>query len=167
VEAAKPAAVAPAAQHLVAPSEHPAIAKPAIVAPETAVARTPLARPAVAVQTAAPVPVAETSPKAVAAEQPAAAAPVIDETLPALPTREQVAAGFDAVRPQLEQCAAGQQGVASVAATVANTGRVTYSVVQGKFAGTPEGSCMALAVRKAQFPRFSQPSLKVVYPFSL
>jgi hypothetical protein len=84
-----------------------------------------------------------------------------------MPTREQVAAGFDAVRPQLEQCAAGQHGVASVAATVVGSGRVSYAVVQGKFSGTPEGSCMALAVRKAQFPRFSQPNLKVVYPFPL
>jgi hypothetical protein len=92
-------------------------------------------------------------------------APVAD--LPLTPSREQVAAGFEAVRAQLTQCAAGQHGVAQIAATIASTGRISHALVEGAFAGTPEGSCMARAVRAARFPTFSQPSLKVSYPVSL
>jgi hypothetical protein len=78
-----------------------------------------------------------------------------------------VAAGFEAVRVQIQQCAAGQHGIAQIAATIASTGRISHALVEGPFAGTPEGSCMARAVRAARFPSFSQANLKVAYPVSL
>jgi hypothetical protein len=162
VEAAKPAPVAPVAHRPAASDERRISAKAGAVALEAAVAQK--LAPAPIAETVGPTPVETAAPVSAPTAETAS---VVDETLPAQPTREQVAAGFDAVRAELEQCASGQRGVATVSATIAGSGRVTYSVVQGKFAGTPEGSCMALAVRKAQFPRFSQPSLKVVYPFSL
>jgi len=40
-------------------------------------------------------------------------------------------------------------------------------VVDGAFAGTPQGSCMARALRGAQFPQFASSQLRVVYPFAL
>lgn len=168
-ETAVPAPVAPAAASPVEPAALPAApplkptpAKARVVASASPVPALVAPAPASAV-----APGSAVVPAASEAGTAQPAVPAVDESLPALPTREQVVAGFDSVRPQLEQCAAGQHGVASVAATVASSGRVSYALVQGKFAGTPEGSCMALAVRQAHFPRFSQASLKVVYPFSL
>jgi predicted RNA-binding protein YlxR (DUF448 family) len=89
-------------------------------------------------------------------------------TLPEAPTREQVAAGFDSLQPELLRCAAGKAGVVVIDATLAGTGRVTYALIDGTvFKGTPEGSCMARAVRKARFPQFSQATLKVRDPVQL
>jgi len=93
------------------------------------------------------------------------AAPVVD--LPDYPTREQVTAGFESVRAALAQCAAGQAGTAQIKATIGNNGRISYALVGGDFDGSPAGSCMAKAVREAQFPAFAQPRLKVTYPFAL
>ena len=87
--------------------------------------------------------------------------------LPEIPTRAEVSAGFDAVRGALQTCAAGKQGVVDIDATVAGSGRVTYALIDGVFKGSPEGSCMARAVRAARFPQFSRPSLKVSYPIAL
>lgn len=110
--------------------------------------------------------VAETTGEAAAAEAPAAApAP---ENLPESPSREDIKGGFESVRAEMETCAAGAHGMATTNVTIAGpTGRVTYATVDGLFAGTPQGSCMARAVRKARFPRFASPTLKVSYPFSL
>jgi hypothetical protein len=48
-----------------------------------------------------------------------------------------------------------------------SSGRVTNARVQGQFAGTPEGSCIARAVRRARFPRFKRPSFQVTFPYRL
>jgi hypothetical protein len=159
------AAANPVVEHAlpVAASLKPTPAKARVVASASAVQAAEAPAPA----RAGVAPGSAVVPAAAEASTAQPAVPALEESLPALPTREQVVAGFDSVRAQLEQCAAGQHGVASVAATVASSGRVSYALVQGKFAGTPEGSCMALAVRQAHFPRFTQASLKVVYPFSL
>jgi hypothetical protein len=44
---------------------------------------------------------------------------------------------------------------------------VTTATVNGPFAGTPTGSCIARAVRAARFPPFAQPRFAVTYPFHL
>lgn len=145
---------------------------------------------AASIRNAVPAAIVETEtsdPAATAAASPAAvapAAPAVAPTVPGLapapveqgaevtagialpetPSREQVTAGFQAVRDQLAQCAAGKHGVAKINATIANSGRVSYALIEGEFQGTPEGSCMARAVRAARFPQFSQPNLKVSYP---
>jgi hypothetical protein len=50
---------------------------------------------------------------------------------------------------------------------IAGTGRVTRALIQGDFAGTPEGSCMARALRAATVPPFSGAVFQVQYPFVL
>jgi hypothetical protein len=147
---AKPAA--PVAVAGVEPPPSSAAAAPAATAPgATAAAPT---------EAATAEPAAAGAPVAVAAEAPA--------NLPATPTREEVAAGFDALRPDLLQCAAGKTGVVIIDATLAGAGRVAYALVDGKdFKGSPEGSCMARTIRKARFPQFAQETLKVRYPVQL
>jgi len=95
-----------------------------------------------------------------------APAPVAAD-LPEYPSREQVTAGFEAMRDALKQCAAGRAGRVEVKASVTSNGRIVHALIDGDFEGSPEGSCMARAVREAQFPAFSQPRLKVSYPFAL
>lgn len=85
-----------------------------------------------------------------------------------LPPREAVIAGFEDVRRRLAACAGERNGVAEVHATIAgSSGRVTHALIRGDFQGTPEGSCMARAVRAATFPQFSRANMKVEYPFAL
>lgn len=84
-----------------------------------------------------------------------------------LPSRPAVVAGFEAVRGRLSSCASGRQGVAEVQATIAGSGRVTHALIGGDFQGTPEGSCMARAVRAASFPPFARHHIRVEYPFAL
>jgi hypothetical protein len=60
-----------------------------------------------------------------------------------------------------------RHGVAEVTLTVRPAGFVSYAVVSGAYAGTSEGSCIARAVRAAKFPAFSDPTLRVTYPFEL
>lgn len=81
------------------------------------------------------------------------------------PTREEVLAGFRAIRGAVGACVAGRHGVADVRARIASGGQVTYSVVNGDFAGTPAGTCIARAVRKARFPKFSGEPFEVGFPY--
>jgi len=119
---------------------------------------------------AAPMPIA---PAAGAPAEAAVVAPVEQAAvpaaadLPAYPSREHVTAGFEAVRDALSRCAAGRSGTAEIKATINGNGRIGHALVAGDFTGSPEGSCMARAVRAAQFPAFAQPRLKVRYPFAL
>jgi hypothetical protein len=84
----------------------------------------------------------------------------------AQPSREAVQQALLAMRSQLEACAAGRHGTVDARVRIAGTGRVTYTLIQGDFAGTQEGSCMALALRKATFPPFSGPIFQVQFPFT-
>jgi hypothetical protein len=95
------------------------------------------------------------------------AAPLAGELLPAHPTREQVASSLDAVTTELRKCVGERHGLAEVTVTVRPAGFVSYAVVSGEYAGTSEGSCIARAVRAAKFPAFSDPTLRVTYPFQL
>jgi hypothetical protein len=81
--------------------------------------------------------------------------------LPDLPTRDQIVAGFEQARAAIDTCAGGKHGLVKIDATIANSGHVANARVDGVFVGTPEGSCIARAVRTARFPAFSQASLKV------
>lgn len=90
-------------------------------------------------------------------------------TAPELPeglSRSQVLAGFESVRAAVAACADGAFGVANVSTTIVGSGRVTHALVGGDFNGTPQGSCIARAVRKARFPAFSGEPLKVEFPFA-
>jgi predicted Zn finger-like uncharacterized protein len=58
-------------------------------------------------------------------------------------------------------------GMATVALTISNSGRVSSANVTGQFAGTPTGECVAKAARGASFPRFKGAQQSIVYPFIL
>jgi hypothetical protein len=113
----------------------------------------------------------EAAESAVEAPAPAPAPPKAagtgNEPLPAHPSREQVVASLNAVAGELQRCVGDRHGVAEVTLTVRPAGFVSYAVVSGTYAGTSEGSCIARAVRAAKFPAFSDPTLRVTYPFEL
>jgi hypothetical protein len=158
LEAAEPVVVQPAPV-AVAPARSVAAAPQPKLAPLPA----PPEPEAVPATTAAPVANMEASAPAASAE-PAA---VVPAAVPERLTREQVAAGFDALRPALEQCASGANGLVEIDAAIAGSGRVAHAVIGGTFVGTPEGSCMARAVRAARFPESAQARMSVHYPISL
>lgn len=112
-----------------------------------------------------PVAVAAPRPEASVEEEPSAPPAVVDPNLPDSPSREATVDALGAVRTAVAQCAAGRGGVANVRVTVRSSGKVTNAVVSGDFAGTPEGSCIARAVRGATFAPFAQPSFVVTYPY--
>jgi predicted Zn finger-like uncharacterized protein len=87
--------------------------------------------------------------------------------LPAQPSRGDIASGMNSVAGAVRACGGGVSGTATIRVTISgSSGRVTNASVAGPpFAGTPAGSCMARAARGASFPRFSNPSLTVNYPF--
>jgi hypothetical protein len=95
-----------------------------------------------------------------------AAAPVASN-LPDLPSRDDVVSAMGGVKNAVSACAQGQAGtVAFVNVSVAGaTGRVTSAEVTGVTG--PAGSCIAKAVRSANFPKFAQKVFKVKYPFKL
>jgi hypothetical protein len=91
----------------------------------------------------------------------------VDSNLPAQPSREAVVAALDAIAPQLASCTGDKHGVANVTLTVRGAGIVSHALVTGVFAGTPEGSCIARAVKLAHFEPFRDPTIRVTYPFQL
>jgi predicted Zn finger-like uncharacterized protein len=94
-----------------------------------------------------------------------APAPVASN-LPDLPSRDDVVSAMSGVKNAVSACAQGQTGVAFVNVSVAGaTGRVTAAEVSG-ITG-PAGSCIAKAVRAANFPKFQTKVFKVKYPFKL
>ena len=88
-------------------------------------------------------------------------------SLPAQPSRDEIKQGLESARPALQACAGTAHGLSTAHVTVTGSGRVASANIEGAFAGTPEGSCMARALRAAAFPRFSTASLQVTYPFRL
>lgn len=168
---AAPAASLPAHEHAQPVAQHGSTVEAALsaVLKNEATehgAAAPAAEPAAVA--AAQAPAAPEPTLAAAPAEPAAAAPAASlGALPDLPTREEVVAGFEQVRAALDTCAAGKHGTVKIDATIANSGRVAQAVINGAFVGTPEGSCMARAVRGVRFPAFSQQSLKVSYPIAL
>ncbi|MBK8170428.1 MAG: zinc-ribbon domain-containing protein [Sandaracinaceae bacterium] len=102
------------------------------------------------------------APRAEAA--PAAA----DPSLPDRPDASAVRSAIGAVQPAVSACAQGQHGLATTSITVSgSTGRVSNATVSGQFSGTPQGTCVARAVRGARFPRFRQAAFTISYPFRL
>lgn len=88
--------------------------------------------------------------------------------LAAAPSRADVLAAMGSVRSAVAACAGGRGGLAQVRVTFSgSSGRVTGAQVEGQFAGTPQGSCIARAVRTASLQRFEQPTYQVLFPFQL
>ena len=95
-------------------------------------------------------------------------APAIDPaTLPEAPSRNDVIAAMTPLRADLRACAQGGGGVAELELSVASSGAVLHATVVGDYAGTSQGSCIALAARKAHFAPFRRERFRVRYPISL
>ena len=132
----------------------------------------PSARPAdpapvVSVQKRAPVIAIKPtgSGRAPAAPKPE---PVGDpSTWPDTPSRADVKRAFKSVHTQVLGCSGGKGGVADVDLTVLSNGRVSLAKVGGDYAGTPEGSCMARAMRQARFSPFKREKFRIIYPVAL
>jgi predicted Zn finger-like uncharacterized protein len=92
------------------------------------------------------------------------AAPAGD--LPEKPSRDDVLKAMKGVTDAVKACSPGQAGVAFANVTViGKTGRVGNVEITG-ITGEP-GSCIARAVRKASFPKFSSENFQVKFPFRL
>jgi len=87
--------------------------------------------------------------------------------LPDTPDRDTIQAVLAGRLDAVRECAQGAHGLADVDVVIASTGRITTATVNGPFAGTPVGSCIARAVRGARFPAFTQPRFEVTYPYHL
>jgi predicted Zn finger-like uncharacterized protein len=85
--------------------------------------------------------------------------------LPRTPSRDDVLKALRGVQPAVSACAQGQRGVAMADIVVGNSGRVK-SVRVSQVTG-PVASCIARAVRRARFPKFSDPKFSVKFPFRL
>jgi hypothetical protein len=84
------------------------------------------------------------------------------------PSRGDIMTAMASVRPAVNACAQGAGGVAQVRITFSgSSGRVTSALIEGQFAGTPQGSCIARAVRGGSVPRFAQPTFSVLFPFQI
>lgn len=83
------------------------------------------------------------------------------------PTRPEVLAAMRALTPAVTACGGGAHGLATVSVRMSSSGHVTSAVVNGDFAGTPTGSCIARAVRAAEVPAFTQSTFGFDYPFRL
>ena len=92
----------------------------------------------------------------------AASAPV-GETL----DRATVQSVMASVEPAVRACVGERHGTAAVDVVVQGSGRVTSATVTGNFQGSPEGSCIARAVRGARFPAFTGEVLRFRYPFAI
>jgi predicted Zn finger-like uncharacterized protein len=101
------------------------------------------------------------------AAKPAAAA-AASESLQPTPTRDDVLAAMKGVTPAVQACGGSESGVAMTKVGVAGpTGKVATVEVGGQFANSPVGTCVAKEVRKAKFPKFSQPTFSFSYPFKI
>lgn len=160
-----PAPLVPVAAPPAARAER-VIEVPLVVPPLPAPARNTRARgPASRTEERGPTPRARDVDIADAA--PADTAPPTPEPARSAPSRQDVRAALDAIGPRLRVCAAGLPGVAELSLTVAPSGRPRGVHVGGDFGATPEGSCMARAVRQAQFPSFEGDAFGVTYPVRL
>lgn len=91
-------------------------------------------------------------------------APVAAETAP---NREQIIASMNELASQLSACVGDEHGIADVTLTVRGSGVVSHALVEGSFAGSEKGSCIAQALRGARLPPFAAPVLRLAYPLQL
>ncbi len=89
--------------------------------------------------------------------------------LPDAPSRNDVKTALQGVGGAVKACRKDAGGTATVNVTFSGkTGRATGArVTSGPFKGTPVGSCIESAVKRARVPRFKQQSFKVTFPYRL
>ncbi|MDH4281491.1 MAG: zinc-ribbon domain-containing protein [Myxococcales bacterium] len=92
-----------------------------------------------------------------------------DSSLPDAPTRDDVKTALQGVSGAVKSCSNGAGGTATVDVSFSGkTGRATSAKVSsGPFKGTPAGSCIESAVKRARVPRFKASSFKVTFPYRL
>jgi hypothetical protein len=83
------------------------------------------------------------------------------------PDRAKVVAAMNAMTEQLKGCVGDEHGVADVTLTVRAPGVVSHALVEGAFADSPQGTCIAKALRTAKLPAFADPVTRIEYPFQL
>ena len=87
---------------------------------------------------------------------------------PPTPSRADVTQAVAVLLPAIRGCAMGQSGLATAGIVVNGDGRVASVDVAGApFAGTASGRCMEGVLRRARFPRFTQPSFRIKYPLAI
>lgn len=131
--------------------------------------RAPAATPASAPMPARPATTASTAPTEIAPSTPRGAPSRQAASEPSAElSRETVASVMQGLLPEVSSCANGRRGTIPVDVIVQPNGHVTGATVTGSFQGTPEGSCIARAVRSAQFPAHDgdEPT-RFRYPYAL
>ncbi len=90
-------------------------------------------------------------------------------SLPDAPSRNDVKTALQGVSGGVKACRKDSGGTATVNVTFSGkSGRATGAkVASGPFKGTPVGSCIESAVKRARVPRFKQSSFKVTFPYRL
>jgi hypothetical protein len=87
--------------------------------------------------------------------------------LPDEPSRQDVIEGLNQLRGELSECSKGRSGTAEIDLTIAGSGAVTYALIAGDYAGTPQGSCIARTIRSAHFEPFKKPRVRILYRMAL
>jgi len=89
--------------------------------------------------------------------------------LPDAPSRSDVKTALQGVSGAVKACRKDAGGTAAVNVVFSGkTGRVSSAkVASGPFKGTPVGTCIGSAVKRARVPRFKQSSFKVTFPYRL
>jgi len=75
--------------------------------------------------------------------------------------------GMSAVTSKAQGCYKGTQGTATVKLVIAPSGQITKISVGGAFAGKPEATCVAAAIRGATFPPWDGGPMSFTYPILL
>jgi hypothetical protein len=91
-----------------------------------------------------------------------------DSGLPDSLSRTDIQSGMSGVRGRVMACNDEYKvpGTLIAKITITGGGDVSSARVEGKFAGTPSGSCVERAVKNARFKKWKGPSVVVTYPFS-
>ena len=92
-----------------------------------------------------------------------------NSSLPDAPSRNDVKTALQGVSGGVKACRKDAGGTATVNVTFSGkTGRATGAkVASGPFKGTPVGTCIQNAVKRARVPRFKQSTFKVTFPYRL
>jgi hypothetical protein len=90
-------------------------------------------------------------------------------SLPDAPSRDDVKTALQGVSGAVKACKKDEGGTATVDVTFSgSSGRATGAKVgSGPFKGTPVGSCIESAVKRARVPRFKQSTFKVTFPYRI
>ena len=81
--------------------------------------------------------------------------------LPQTLSPHHLASGMRAVSLLLRNCTGSQARVRLDLVVSGETGRASRVHVRGDLAGSAEGSCVERAVRRAQFPRFTETQFEI------